>query len=270
MRALSEALAATRTLFVRCLKTSERLAPDDFHPPSVLRQLTYSGVSAALNMRRRGYPHRHAYQVGASLGSSPQSEGPHALLPVQQRCLELMLPLLDADTAVAMRARGADPRLLLSEVLRNPPLADIVPMDAVAFGTTKVFFRDGAWLDVERAVRAASDASAARIQAAVRGAKARRQYRASLAGVVRAQAFARMLLARKRIARARREARDARRRNEQRERLQWCVYARGEDPCASSSLARRTRAGCATCWTAPSAVSRSGPRWWTRRRCSGW
>jgi len=51
-------LRASETRFVRCIKTNETFAPGVVDKKSVLRQLVCSGVMAALEVRRAGFPSR--------------------------------------------------------------------------------------------------------------------------------------------------------------------------------------------------------------------
>ena len=49
-------LRASEVRFIRCIKPNDRLQPDAVTPPLVLAQLVCSGVMAALDVRRSGFP----------------------------------------------------------------------------------------------------------------------------------------------------------------------------------------------------------------------
>ena len=55
-------LKESSTRFVRCIKTNEQKVPSTIDKPSVLRQLVCSGVMAALEVRRAGFPTRVTYK----------------------------------------------------------------------------------------------------------------------------------------------------------------------------------------------------------------
>ena len=51
-------MGATTPLYIRCIKPNGNQAANDFDSNDVMKQLTYSGVLAALQIRRSGYPTR--------------------------------------------------------------------------------------------------------------------------------------------------------------------------------------------------------------------
>ena len=70
-------LKESSTRFVRCIKTNEQKVPSTIDKPSVLRQLGGSGVMAALEVRRAGFPTRVTYkEVGRAR--------PHRIFIVQK------------------------------------------------------------------------------------------------------------------------------------------------------------------------------------------
>ncbi|KAJ8614223.1 hypothetical protein CTAYLR_001136 [Chrysophaeum taylorii] len=62
LSALVSVLRESSTRFVRCIKTNQEKMPAKLDKPSVLRQLICSGVMAALEVRRAGFPTRVAYR----------------------------------------------------------------------------------------------------------------------------------------------------------------------------------------------------------------
>ncbi|KAJ1455182.1 P-loop containing nucleoside triphosphate hydrolase protein [Pelagophyceae sp. CCMP2097] len=61
LNALVSVLKQSATRFVRCIKTNAEKVPAKLDKPSVLRQLVCSGVMAALEVRRAGFPTRVTY-----------------------------------------------------------------------------------------------------------------------------------------------------------------------------------------------------------------
>jgi myosin heavy subunit len=61
MRELVNTLQSTEIRFVRCIKSNDQLKPQLIDKANVLRQLVCSGVTAALEVRRAGYPSRVLY-----------------------------------------------------------------------------------------------------------------------------------------------------------------------------------------------------------------
>mmetsp|Transcript_15759 Transcript_15759/g.49336 ORF Transcript_15759/g.49336 Transcript_15759/m.49336 type:complete len:1407 (-) Transcript_15759:564-4784(-) len=62
LSALVSVLRESSTRFVRCIKTNQEKLPAKLDKPSVLRQLICSGVMAALEVRRAGFPTRVPYR----------------------------------------------------------------------------------------------------------------------------------------------------------------------------------------------------------------
>ncbi|KAH9252192.1 hypothetical protein BASA81_009784 [Batrachochytrium salamandrivorans] len=65
LNVLMDKLHKTSTRYVRCVKPNENMSPMLYEAPLVLRQLRYSGVFEAVEIRKQGYPFRFKYEVFA-------------------------------------------------------------------------------------------------------------------------------------------------------------------------------------------------------------
>ncbi|KAG5189663.1 P-loop containing nucleoside triphosphate hydrolase protein [Tribonema minus] len=126
---LTEVLNRTQSRFVRCVKTNNLLKPQIFDKPSVLRQLKTSGVMAALEIRRAGYPTRV----------------PYGDFVKQFRVFDVSSAKELSNTAQrASLTGGAAPpsdRATAARMMTCPALVDVITPEQYRLGLTKIFFQ---------------------------------------------------------------------------------------------------------------------------------
>ena len=115
---LLDVIQHTQPRFIRCIKTNNDLLPDKIDQSSVLRQLKYAGVLAALQMRRSGYPNRLTYQELAT------------------RCRSLIKGF--SFTKIAENGHWLH---LVKSMLASGSVRESICEDEVAFGKTRLFMR---------------------------------------------------------------------------------------------------------------------------------
>ncbi|KAG5189092.1 P-loop containing nucleoside triphosphate hydrolase protein [Tribonema minus] len=113
---LTEVLNRTQSRFVRCVKTNNLLKPQIFDKPSVLRQLKTSGVMAALEIRRAGYPTRVPYSAFVK-----------------------QFRVFDVSRADGM-GNGKD-RATAARMMTSPHLVGVITPEQYRLGLTKIFFQ---------------------------------------------------------------------------------------------------------------------------------
>jgi len=113
LASLTATLRESSTRFVRCIKTNSEKQPQKLDKPAVLSQLVCSGVMAALEVRRAGFPTR---------------------VPYREFVREFR----------AFTPRGAaitDPKQLAHAMMRHPHVAERVPSSAYRLGASKLFMQ---------------------------------------------------------------------------------------------------------------------------------
>ena len=113
LASLTATLRESSTRFVRCIKTNSEKLPQKLDKPAVLSQLVCSGVMAALEVRRAGFPTRVPYRdfVREFRAFTPRG------------------------------ATVADPKQLAQAMMRHAHVAVRVPQSAYRLGSSKLFMR---------------------------------------------------------------------------------------------------------------------------------
>mmetsp|Transcript_8799 Transcript_8799/g.30107 ORF Transcript_8799/g.30107 Transcript_8799/m.30107 type:complete len:861 (+) Transcript_8799:113-2695(+) len=113
LNALVNVLRESSSRFVRCIKTNEDKLPAKLDKPSVLRQLVCSGVMAALEVRRAGFPTRVLYREFVR----------------------------DFRAFTPRGAALVDPKALAAAMMKHPHVAEAVPASAYRLGVSKLFMQ---------------------------------------------------------------------------------------------------------------------------------
>ena len=150
---LLKVIKNTQPRFIRCIKTNNELLPDKIEQASVLRQLKYAGVLAALQMRRSGFPNRMTYQELAT------------------RCRSLVKGF--SFNANHDRKYWRD---LVESMLSMEGVASSVSMKEVAFGQTRLFMRANVLHRLDCLVQESITESVIAAQTAVRCNFSRKKY----------------------------------------------------------------------------------------------
>lgn len=114
LSALVSVLRESSTRFVRCIKSNQEKLPAKLDKPSVLRQLICSGVIAALEVRRAGFPTR---------------------IPYREFVREFR-----AFTPKGTRTY-TDDKDLAAKMMNHPHVQEQVPQSAYRLGVTKLFLQ---------------------------------------------------------------------------------------------------------------------------------
>ncbi|KAH9252191.1 hypothetical protein BASA81_009783 [Batrachochytrium salamandrivorans] len=136
LNVLMDKLHKTSTRYVRCVKPNESMAPMLYEAPLVLRQLRYSGVFEAVEIRKQGYPFRYKHEVFAILFScinpnhnykeTTPIKRVQEILDTSPNFQKLKGDVVMGKTLVLYRA----PVYKLLKLLRNLALEIIVPRAA--------------------------------------------------------------------------------------------------------------------------------------------
>ncbi|KAJ8601198.1 hypothetical protein CTAYLR_003237 [Chrysophaeum taylorii] len=120
LSALVTLLRESSTRFVRCIKTNHAKVPAKLDTPSVLSQLVCSGVMAALEVRRAGFPTRIAYRefVREFRAFTPK-KGPRGTDDKDLTALMLQHPHVQERVAPSAYRLGVSKLFLQAEVLYN-------------------------------------------------------------------------------------------------------------------------------------------------------
>jgi myosin heavy subunit len=110
---LVQMLRETETRFVRCIKTNHQYQPQMVDRNAVLNQLVCSGVMAALEVRRAGYPSRMTYREFVR----------------------------EFRVFTGKGNRTTDDRQLAEKMMQHPHVRDKVTPKQYRFGVTKVFMQ---------------------------------------------------------------------------------------------------------------------------------
>ena len=113
LNALVNVLRESSSRFVRCIKTNEDKLPAKLDKPSVLRQLVCSGVMAALEVRRAGFPTRVLYREFVR----------------------------DFRAFTPRGAALVDPKAFAAAMMKHPHVAEAVPASAYRLGVSKLFMQ---------------------------------------------------------------------------------------------------------------------------------
>lgn len=178
LASLMTIIKATTPHYVRCLKPNPKQVPREFVRAEIVHQLRCGGVLEAVRVARLGYPVRN----------------PHDDFVRTYRSLVPLSVLSIAKSALSRGdGQGAAKALLADFTFLQP--------GTVQIGKTKVFFRRGAFDELEKRRQKSLYRAAVRIQAVVRGFVAVRRYKRVRRLIVRAQAYSRAYLA-KQVAKA--------------------------------------------------------------------
>lgn len=136
---LMHTLESCNSRFVRCIKSNQLLHPQEMEKPSVLKQLVCSGVMAALEVRRAGFPTRIKYDefvkefrvfsVGFPRDYSTTQNLNHRRTVSQVRAANLDHAHEDSN------------RELTARMMTHPAVVDSITAKQYRLGVTKLFLQ---------------------------------------------------------------------------------------------------------------------------------
>ncbi len=198
LKSMAEVIKGTKPVFLRCIKSNNFLKEQLCDSVSVLRQLKYNGVLAALDMRRAGFPTRILYQDFCSRY--------HVLIKVNGE--ELVQGRRQSGTGSSSSKRSWKKRA--ESILTNKLVEASNIKDATRLGTTRIFFRSGVLAILDTIKETAMRARIIHLQAFFRGRVARTRFGKVVSSIMICQRLLRGHLARRdlkdQLRRARRRA----------------------------------------------------------------
>ena len=158
LNGLIQTLESSNVRFVRCIKSNQLLEPQVMDKPSIRTQLICSGVMAALEVRRAGFPTRvhyadfvrdfRVFAVGfPTLGKEEDAHARHARLVAEHRTAT-QIAAAAAAAAAGEGAAGHESddaaeleraRALTAKMMTHPSVIDAVTARQYRLGRTKLF-----------------------------------------------------------------------------------------------------------------------------------
>ena len=187
MKSLIKTLSDTSTHFVRCIKSNPGQKAGMFNKAEVGDQLRYSGVMAALNMRRSGYPNRLLFvdflkRYDLLCPSTVRCSLNFLLFIFCVFCLLIFLFFFLSLSRSQVRAQienpSADKAQLVRGLLNGKALAGSWNEDMIKVGTTKVFMRAHVMHRLDGINARRKGVLLTAVQRAYRGYIARKKYEA--------------------------------------------------------------------------------------------
>lgn len=158
LKALIDSICETETRYIRCLKPNESLLRGCVSHTTVMRQLKYAGLVAAIDLSRETFPSKISFKVAEE----------RFMCLMDDQSQEIMYTLDLADRVQLMMSR------LFASVLEVYQNCDFTLPYAV--GTTRVYFRAGALEMLETLRDSYFGSKVALIQSKVRANIQRKKY----------------------------------------------------------------------------------------------